>query len=68
VRTAIETVIIEVQLTKAERMVFEKITGGKVLDDARLEVKVQVHFKNRKRESAIMQITPIRFATRDKRK
>jgi hypothetical protein len=35
-------VVIDVKLTEAERKTLERITGGKVLDDARLEVKVQV--------------------------
>ncbi len=41
------TIVLDVKLSERERKALERITGAKVLEDARLEVKVQVKTKER---------------------
>ena len=43
--TATGKVLFDVQLSAKEQKAIERITGGKVLKDAKLEVQVQVEVK-----------------------
>jgi hypothetical protein len=44
---AVGIVVLDVKLSASERKAMERITGGRVLPDARLEVKVKVEVKGK---------------------